>query len=141
MVGWGNPSLTLTRWTTSPTLWPRTFISSTNCGAGGRPDPVLRYGKTSWLGTFLDSWDGWGWRHTASKHGWSAADEGATRATLLSPRATIEQNATSMAYLGVPYDQNGAHCQRRVVVEFDAKTGDPPDTPKGVITSYAEPIP
>jgi hypothetical protein len=107
-------------------------------GAAGAPDPYLRWGTTSWGGTNIDNWAGWGWRHIQAKHGWSAADEAATRTTLQAPVFTEEQTATSMRYYGPEYQQNGAICRRRVVVEYGVQTGDPDGTPKGIITSFAE---
>jgi hypothetical protein len=97
------------------------------------PDPYLRWGETTWRGAFQDNWDGWGWRHIQAKHGWSAADEAATRQTLLSPINTDGGNegSTSMTYFGAEYTQNGAVCARTVVVEFGEHTG-----PKGIITSF-----
>lgn len=100
-------------------------------GAAGAPDPYLRWGSAEWGGDFIDDWPGWGWRHIRAKHGWSAADEAATRMTLASPVGTIEESPTSMRYVGPEYQQSGAICARTVVVEFGEATG-----PKGVITSF-----
>jgi hypothetical protein len=100
-------------------------------------DPYLRWGKTSYQGTYLDNFDGWGWRHIAAKHGWSAADITATAETLAAPERTVQQSETSMRYIGPQYQQNGALCERRVVVQFAPIEGDPPDTPRGIVTSFA----
>jgi hypothetical protein len=40
------------------------------------------------------------------------------------------------AWSAVEIAQNGAICERWVVVEYGVQDGDPPDTPKGIITSY-----
>ena len=45
-----------------------------------------RFGKANWQDrspatSYIDDWDGWGWRHIRAKHGWSPADEAATRQT------------------------------------------------------------
>jgi hypothetical protein len=102
---------------------------------------LLRHGTANWRGGHIDDWGGWGWRHIAAKHGRSAADETATRAALTAPASTAEQTPTSMRYLGPEYEQNGAVCQRVVVVEYGLQEGDPADTPKGIITSYGQSIP
>jgi hypothetical protein len=110
-------------------------------GAYGAPDPYLRWGETKWAGSYIDNWSGWGWRHIQAKHGWSAADEAATREALLTPAFTVEQTGTSMRYYGANYEQNGVVCRRRVVVEYGVYDGDPEGSPKGIITSYAEVVP
>lgn len=76
-----------------------------------------------------------GFRHIRAKHGWGPDDEAETRATLLAPAATFQQNSTSMRYEGVTFESDGALCRRVVVVEFADDT-DP--SPKGIITSYGE---
>jgi hypothetical protein len=43
-----------------------------------------------------------------------------------------------MRCFGPEYQQNGAICRRRVVVEYGLQTGDPKKTPKGIITSFGE---
>jgi hypothetical protein len=91
-----------------------------------------------WDGTYIDNWGGWGWRHISAKHGWAPADEAATRDALAAPETVIEQSSTSMRYEGAEYQQGGAICQRVVIVEYGVKPGDPPDTPKGIITSYGK---
>jgi hypothetical protein len=68
-------------------------------GAIGKPDPLLRYGTTSWAGADLDSWDGWGWRHIRAKHGWSSLDAVETQQTLEAPGVTFQQSDTSMKYV------------------------------------------
>jgi hypothetical protein len=108
-------------------------------GAGSAPDPYLRWGLTTWDGSFIDNWGGWGWRHIQAKHGWSTTDETETRAALLGPASTFEQNPTSMAYTGQQFTRNGALCERKVVVEYGEGPFDPPGKPKGIITSYAQP--
>ena len=63
-----------------------------------------RYGKANWQIAHqppATSTTGWlGWRHIRAKHGWSPADEAATRQTLIAPAHTTEQTATSMRYIG-----------------------------------------
>jgi hypothetical protein len=111
-------------------------------GAPNAPDPYLRWGTTEWKGAYLDRWDGWGWRHIQAKHGWTEGpgptDEGLTRQALANPVSTEPAGPTSMVYIGPELEFNGAICQRRVVVQYATQTGDPPDTPKGIITSYGE---
>jgi hypothetical protein len=109
-------------------------------GAPGAPDPYLRWGTTRWGGDYLDNWLEWGWRHIRAKHGWSegpalTTDEGATRATLAAPVATVEgADHTSLTYTGSQIERNGALCTRVVVVQYEPKTGD--IDPYGIITSY-----
>jgi hypothetical protein len=118
---------------------PTPFSSSARpSGAVGAPDPYLRYGSTAWGGDYIDRWPGWGWRHIQAKHGWSPSDEAAAHTTLEAPAATFEQTPTSMRYEGAEYQQNGAVCMRVVIVEYGVQAGDPPGTPKGIITSYGE---
>jgi hypothetical protein len=111
--------------------------------ATGRPpdapeasSPVLRVGNATWNGTFRDDWDGWGWRHIKAKHGWSPADSAATQEALLVPG--VSETSTNMIHWGPEYAQNGAVCQRKVVVEYGMHAGDPPETPKGIITSFGK---
>ena len=103
------------------------------------PDPYLRWGETSWQQGTLDNWDGWGWRHIQAAHGWTAADELATEEALAQPFSTEggKGNDTSITFHSETYTQQGALCERLVVVNF----GSPPDSPnppKGIITSYGK---
>jgi hypothetical protein len=102
-------------------------------GAQGAPNPVLRWGEATWGGSYIDRWPGWGYRHIQAKHGWSDDDIAATRAALLAPVVATEEDPTTMVYRGAEYTQNGALCQRRVVVQYNPSTG-----PKGIITSYGD---
>jgi hypothetical protein len=118
-------------------------VSVRPSGAQGDPEPYLRFGKANWQDrspatSYIDDWDGWGWRHIRAKHGWSPADEAATRQTLMAPAHTAEQMATSMRYIGAEYEQHGAVCERWVVVEYGVHESDPPGAPKGIITSYGK---
>ena len=102
---------------------------------GCQPDPHLRVGDASWEGPEIDQWKGWGWRHIQAAHGWSAADDAATREALSLPMQ-YQQTTTSAVHLGPEYVQNGATCRRRVVVEYEQHPGEP--EPRGIITSYPE---
>jgi hypothetical protein len=107
-------------------------------GEENAPSPSLRWGAATWRETYRDSWFGWGYRHIAAGHGWTAADIADTRATLLAPeRAQQGRSPTSMDYFGPSYVHDGIDCQRVVVVQFAATGSDP--APKGIITSYAQP--
>jgi hypothetical protein len=101
------------------------------------PDPYLRWGKTRWGGNYLDNWLEWGFRHIVAKHGWGPDDITATAETLAAPVRTVEQSPTWMRYIGPQYQQNGAICERRVVVRYAPVEDDPPNTPRGIVTSFA----
>ena len=99
-------------------------------GASSAPDPILRWGTAEWGGAYIDDWDGWGYRHIQAKHGWSSDDILATALALAAPVDTSQSSETSMVYHGAEIEQNGAVCQRRVIVQYD------PAAPHGIITSY-----
>jgi len=88
--------------------------------------------KVGWTrSTTTRGWIGWGWRHVAARHGWRPSDIAATADALL--KTPFEDGG--WIYLGDQYEQNGAICQRRVVVS-PTKTVDDEPSAKEIITSY-----
>lgn len=89
------------------------------------------------MGSYLDNWDGWGYRKIQAKHGWGPSDAAATRETLLTPWKTSKQEepagSTSLRFTGFEYSRGGALCRRVVVVEFGSADS---EVPKGIITSF-----
>jgi hypothetical protein len=77
-------------------------------------------------------WIGWGWRHVVAKHGWTPADVAATEDALLE----VPFQDGGWVYLGEEYEQNGAVCQRRVVVSPNKRPQEP--SAKEIITSYGD---
>lgn len=76
-------------------------------------------------------WDGYGYRHIAAKHGWSDADERATRDVLLSSTPTPVNGIDRWRYVGQPYPgADGRPCVRIVGI----RSGDP--AAEGIVTSY-----
>jgi hypothetical protein len=110
--------------------------SSRPSGAADTPNPYLRWGRASWQGGDRDNWNGFGFRHIQAKHSWTEDDKESTRLALADPDPSkkIEDNPTSMVYLGPEVAHDGAVCQRRVVVVYapDADSG----IPLGILTSY-----
>jgi hypothetical protein len=103
-------------------------------GFNDAPNPYLRWGETEWAGQYLDNWSGWGWRHIVAKHGWSADDVAATRLALQAPVAISESRAGVAWYSGEAYEEDGAICQRLVLVDYTVDSGT--DKPYGIRTSY-----
>lgn len=98
------------------------------------PDPYLRWGETEWAGQYIDNWDGFGWRHIVAKHGWSADDEAATRLALQAPVSTTPSRSGVSWYEGATYQQNGAICQRLVLVDYNVDSAS--GKPSGIRTSF-----
>jgi hypothetical protein len=115
-------------------LGPEVFQRNTGAGIA---ETRLRFGHT-FIGR-KGTWAGWGWRHVAAKHSWTAADREATRVALLNP--PVNSSGGTFVYDGSEYPgRNGARCKRRVVVqtqrrqrEIDAGVG-----PKEIISSYGK---
>jgi hypothetical protein len=105
-----------------------TFVSSEG-------NTMLRWGTTSpvFRGEELD-FDGWGYQHIKAKHGWSRADDAATRSALLNRAIPSGDVTDSYYFIGPEYQQGGVECVREVLANFAAAEGDP--APKGIITSY-----
>jgi hypothetical protein len=83
-------------------------------------------------------WDGFGYRHIAAKHGWSPADEAATRDVLTNAQPVGQPGLgyDRWRFVGVPYPspRDGRPCVRVVVVDYGIR---PANTqPEGIITSY-----
>jgi hypothetical protein len=97
---------------------------------GSIVDTALKVGWTR--SSTVREWSGWGWRHVAAKHGWTAADIAATQTALL----TTPIQDGGLVYLGPEYQQNGVRCQRRVLVNPTARPAEP--SAKEIITSYGE---
>jgi hypothetical protein len=109
----------------------------------------LRWGTTSWLPSnenfkeppAVDQWSGWGFRHIVAKHGWTLLDIEETRLALLTPQIAKIEGGGKYVYTstGIGLGAGGVGCERRVVVDFVAKEGDP--VPRGIVTSYNVVIP
>jgi hypothetical protein len=98
----------------------------------------MHWGATTFLGIFdgRPDYDGWGYQHIAAKHGWSRADDTATR-TALDGFSRPSKNPDALeayVFYGPEYRQAGRTCVRVVVVEYEAAEGEP--EPKGIITSF-----
>jgi hypothetical protein len=103
------------------------------------PTTWLRYGWAPPSSKYAGRAGGWGYRHTAWNHGWTAADDTQTRQALLVP--AFEGNADHRVHIGPTFKVNGLKCVRRVVVALGIERssyGTDPQ-PKGIITSYAQP--
>lgn len=96
---------------------------------------VMNYGYAeAVVGDELD-FSGWGYWHILAGHGWSLADDAATRLALEDPTPVPSTMENSYVFYGPRYPgTGGAICRRIVVVAFGTTTGDP--GPKGIITSY-----
>jgi hypothetical protein len=116
---------------------------------GFESTPVyLRWGTTSWIPgkagfsetPYLDLWSGWGYRHIAAKHGWNAVDREETELTL-STGTPVETGAGNWLYTttAIPTGVGGVECERRVVVDFRTREGDP--APRGIVTSFNTVVP
>jgi hypothetical protein len=102
---------------------------------------VLNYGWASLLGTDPLDFDGYGYWHILAGHGWSLADDEATRTALEDPDPLPGTNADALEaweFYGPEYSGTGVTCRREVLVEFDTAPGD--SGPKGIITSYGVPL-
>lgn len=103
----------------------------------GNPVTTLRWGNIT---GYTPEWDGFGYRHIAAKHGWSAADRSATQEALSAGpgvRDTRSPNAIDRwRFVGPEYPsfRDGRPCVRVVSVEYGI--GDDDDAPPGIITSY-----
>jgi hypothetical protein len=108
---------------------------------GGQPDDMveteLKKGRTSPPVKGTRNWGGWGWRHIHAKHGWTEADVNATRDALKSaPIRQIEKGEErALVYKGDTYDQEGARCQRWVIVADRERDDEEPEPPQ-IVTSY-----
>jgi hypothetical protein len=96
---------------------------------------VLNYG---WSLAVVDDpvdYEGYGYWHILAGHGWSLADDAATRTALDDPAPLPGKNANridSYEFLGPEYLGTGeVQCRRMVLVEFGPASG-----PLGIITSY-----
>lgn len=108
-----------------------TVTSFTRVPLGGGT-PVATALKVGWTrSSTVTEWKGWGWRHVAAKHGWSAADISATQTAL----SNTPMVSGGLQYLGPEYQQNGVRCQRLVIVNPEVGAPDEP-APKEIITSY-----
>ena len=107
-------------------------------GPNDRTPTSMNKGWTKDLRPNKREWDGWGWRHVAAKHGWRQADIDATSAALAN--APTSEPDGRFVYVGSEYQQNGARCERLVVVAPNRmldKYGDPmEDEPKEITTSF-----
>jgi hypothetical protein len=126
----------------TPVVDPSLVSSPTFSGIFGAT--VLHYGTASYIG--LDErgnpdYDGWGYRHIKAGHGWTLADDGATR-TALKTFGEQSYNANALnayVYYGPKYSGSGGiTCRREVLVEYGTVVGEP--GPKGIITSYGRDV-
>lgn len=125
---WGNP----------------TFSTPLNPNPDRR-ETVLRWGSTASVTRDEGFWDGWGYRHIAAKHGWGETDAKETRA-VLTTGPVVEPDpgdASQRTEYRAAVDREdlryGIPCRRVVVVEYGPRS--PGDLPRGIATSYAQPIP
>lgn len=103
----------------------------------GESTTTLRWGTTA-FDPEARNWDGFGYRHIAAKHGWTAADETATRAALATTPVPIpDRGHDRWEFTGPDYGgRAGAVCRRVVVVDYDRAPSAP--APEGIITSYGK---
>ncbi|GEM_PF-5950555 len=104
----------------------------------------LHYGLTSWIPSkrpeetpwYVDSWDGWGYRHIVAKHGWSPLDKVETALALEGDLSPSEGKNGNFVYElpDLAEGLGGVACTRVVVVDFDADETDP--APRGIVTSF-----
>ena len=122
--------------------YPSSTLGSVDMLYGDDDEDQAKYGPWSKI-------KGFGIRKIAAKHGWSAADDAATAATLLAPTSvTGPSNSDDERYVfrgsmytptnpsvPLPY-ANQALCQRVVVVATQARQGEPRS--RSIITSYGK---
>ncbi len=108
-----------------------TFAATSS--SGGSTQAIMRVGYTVFDVT---NWVGWGYRHIWAKHGYGADDEIATQEALLTVPQQSTRFPTRLLYTGAHYQQTGAICARRVVVDRST-TRDPDKTNEtGIVTSF-----
>jgi hypothetical protein len=125
---------------------PEAFDQITDSALVERPTFLSLHGSTllRWGSVSLDTeaepidYPGWGYQHVKAKHGWSRADEAATRAALLTSAFPNRRTADSWDYIGPEYAGGRVTCVREVVVNH-ARTGEEPGA-RGIITSYGRPL-
>jgi hypothetical protein len=104
--------------------------------------------------TSFSNWAGWGYRHIYAKHGWSAADEAATREVLATDLAPVHQtppdfgnavdrwafigNDPHDVYWGTTPGGQKVPCLRVVVVEFGPIDMNQVPNQTGIWTSYGK---
>jgi hypothetical protein len=101
-----------------------------------RVPTALKKGWTRDVRPNKKEWEGWGWRHIAAKHGWSTADEQATADALREAPDPLSPGDDRLRYVGDEYDNDGAICERVVVVAPNALTQFNEPAPKEITTSY-----
>lgn len=105
--------------------------------ATDRVDTALLKGWTEDIRPSKKEWAGWGWRHIAAKHGWSEADVRATDEALSTEPQQGATGSATLVYKGPQYIQNGARCERWVVVAPTPGNFTPPEPKaKEIMTSY-----
>lgn len=82
-------------------------------------------------------WGGWGWRHVAAKHGWTADDVLATAEALTFPPQRVPTKPNRLIYAGPVYSRNGEQCQRTVVVQTEPRGENEPEAPE-IMTSFGK---
>jgi hypothetical protein len=102
-----------------------------------RTHTVLRWG-TATPQPPPELWSGFGYRKIVAKHGWSLADEAATRDVLSTAQPTQEpgnRGNDRWTFIGQPYGgRDGRPCVRVVVVDYDPPPG--MTEAEGIITSF-----
>ncbi|MGI8632780.1 MAG: hypothetical protein ACR2NA_09605 [Solirubrobacterales bacterium] len=78
--------------------------------------------------------NGFGFKHIRAKHGWSQTDSQETVHTLAADLAPGVDGQQYTYVASVAPGAGGVSCQRRVVVDYQHRSGDP--APAGIITSY-----
>jgi hypothetical protein len=127
-----DPDPTRTIEKNDPALYERHQTFAAKGIDGGEWFPDLYKGWTD-EHAGADGWGGWGWRHIDAKHGWRQADIDATAQALQS--TPIRQDNGALRYVGAQYEQNGALCERWVIV-WDTRRDDDEPQPPGIVTSF-----
>lgn len=126
-----NPGRTTERF--APALYEGVTPFTRTTTTGAQVSTALKVGST-WPHT-KKLWAGWGWRHVVAKHGWSTTDISETQSALLRSPEALQGKVVSFRYRGEEYRQNGAVCERVVIVAPNRQDDLEPE-PKEIVTSY-----